>query len=128
MLRETRRDTIALYMNAIGPKLHGIAERVLKNLFDKKADLVKRTTGTRLGTSSPTDLFNLMSEHLKIAKDGGSYTLQRPPILGLVPISPVRPCDLCRGISTPAPPMPPPASDGSRLLAAVLAHRPQPRT
>jgi hypothetical protein len=77
VLRETRRDMINRYMDTIGPKLHGIAEKVLRNLFEKKADLVKRTVGTRVGTSSPTDLFNLMSEHLKIAKDGGSYTLQR---------------------------------------------------
>ena len=36
-----------------------------------------RTIGSRVGTNSPTDLFNLMSEHLKIARKGGSLTLQR---------------------------------------------------
>lgn len=77
VLRETRRDLMSRYTAVMGPKLHGIAEKVLRNLFDKKADLVKRTVKTRIGTSSPTDLFNLMSEHLKIAREGGSYSLQR---------------------------------------------------
>ena len=65
------------YMEVMAPKLHATAEKVLAKLFAERGNLVRRTLGTRVGTNSPTDLFNLMSEHLKIARDGGSYTLQR---------------------------------------------------
>jgi hypothetical protein len=53
------------------------AEKVLAKLFAERGELVRRTVGTRVGTNAPTDLFNLLSEHLKIAREGGSYTLQR---------------------------------------------------
>ena len=54
-----------------------VSEKVLAKLFAERGELVRRTVGTRVGTNAPTDLFNLMSEHLKIAREGGSYTLQR---------------------------------------------------
>jgi len=50
---------------------------VLGNLLEKKQALVQKMFSNRLGTTCPTDLFSLMSEHLKIAKQGGSLTLQR---------------------------------------------------
>jgi hypothetical protein len=77
VLRETRRDMIGQYMAVMGPRLRRIAEKVLNQLFQKKGDAVRQTVGRRVGTSSPTDLFTLLSEHLKIAKEGGSFTLQR---------------------------------------------------
>jgi Exocyst complex component Sec6/PH domain len=77
ILRETRRDMINKYMDVIGPKLHAVSSKVLAKLFSGRGELVRRMMGTRVGTSSPTDLFNLMSEHLKIAREGGSFTLQR---------------------------------------------------
>lgn len=77
LLRETRRGLIGRYMDVMGPKLHTLTEKVLARLMQEKGALVRRTLGTRVGTNSPPDLFNLMSEHLKIAKEGGSNALQR---------------------------------------------------
>lgn len=77
LLRETRRSLITRYMEVMGPKLHDVALKVLNKLRAGKGEMVHRTISTRVGTSSPTDLFNLMSEHLKIAREGGSTTLQR---------------------------------------------------
>lgn len=77
VLRETRRDMIAHYVDVMAPKLHSIADKVLNELLTKQASLIKRKTGMRIGTDSPSDLFSLMAEHLKLAKTGGSLTLQR---------------------------------------------------
>jgi hypothetical protein len=89
----------------MGPKLADITSGVLQRLFTKSEEMVggagagfsgglldtlpppcmcvcaraqvKLKVGTRIGTDCPTDLFSLMSEHLKIAKAGGSLALQR---------------------------------------------------
>lgn len=77
VLRENRRTVIEMYVSHMAPRLHEVVVKVLQNLRDKKGDLVCRTIGTRVGTKSPTDMFNLLFEHLKIAKEGGSNVLQR---------------------------------------------------
>ena len=69
-----------------------------------------RTIGSRVGTNSPTDLFNLMSEHLKIAKKGGSFTLQRrllSAVMGEVRAhASGTTADFCQGHSLPPLPLP----------------------
>lgn len=65
------------YIDVMAPKLRQITEGVLGKLSAQKESLVRQNAGGRLGTTSPADLFNLMSVHLTIAKKGGSLTLQR---------------------------------------------------
>jgi len=77
VLRETRRDMVAKYVHVMAPKLRNITDGVLRSLFEKGDAMVRRGLGGRIGTDCPTDLFSLMSEHLKLAKSGGSLSLQR---------------------------------------------------
>jgi Exocyst complex component Sec6 len=77
MLLESRRGLIETYVAVMLPRLQAITDKVLNNLLTKRADIVAPMMNQRLGTTSPADLFTLMSEHLKIAKQGGSLTLQR---------------------------------------------------
>lgn len=65
------------YIDVMAPKLRQITEGVLGKLSAQKESLVRQNAGGRLGTTSPADLFNLMSVHLTVAKKGGSLTLQR---------------------------------------------------
>ena len=41
VLRETRRDLIGSYVKVMTPKLAAITDKVLKNLFDHKDELVR---------------------------------------------------------------------------------------
>ncbi len=77
VLRETRRDLIAQYLEIMAPKLQGITDKVLRKLLEGKENLVTLNVNQRIVTPCPADLFSLMSEHLKIARQGGSLTLQR---------------------------------------------------
>ena len=77
LLLESRQFLIQCYMETMGPKLHSISEKVLSKLTSERDSLVREVQGERLGTRSPTDLFTIMSEHLQIAKTGGSTNLQR---------------------------------------------------
>jgi hypothetical protein len=77
LLLESRQFLIQCYMETMGPKLHSISEKVLSKLTSERDALVREVQGERLGTRSPTDLFTIMSEHLQIAKTGGSTNLQR---------------------------------------------------
>lgn len=77
VLRETRRDMITKYVEVMGPKLASVKDQVLSRLSSQRSELVRKTRGNQVGTNTPTDFFSLMSEHMRLAKDAGSYALQR---------------------------------------------------
>jgi len=77
VLRETRRDLIVQYLEIMAPKLQGITDKMLRKLLEGKENLVTLNVNNRVVTNCPADFFSLMSEHLKIARQGGSLTLQR---------------------------------------------------
>lgn len=76
LLRDARYQMIGRYVSFMGPKLQTLTQKVLNNLLSKRSDALLRINN-RLGTSSPGDLFSLFSEHLEVAKKGGSHNLQR---------------------------------------------------
>jgi hypothetical protein len=60
------QGTIERYMAIMAPKLHGYVETIIgKQVVSHTSDQVKTVYGTRLGTTAPADIFNIMIENLR---------------------------------------------------------------
>ena len=77
-LTDDINSLIDAYLDIMQPKLQDTVDRIARKVqgYTAKKDVVAMV-GERLGTPGPADLFNILNEHLKLAKDGAQKVLQR---------------------------------------------------